>query len=139
MIFDGDRDKLGKYLRATADLMGLRDWHLQLPEANPESAQNGAECTVVYGQKRAIITYRDDWATWDVDQFRYLTVHELMHCHLWSLEQRICDVQEMIGGSAFTVLERAYRENLEHAVDGVARAWAETLPLPEGKRKKGKK
>lgn len=37
MIFDDNRDELGRYIRHMADLMGLSDWTIVLSDDHPPS------------------------------------------------------------------------------------------------------
>jgi hypothetical protein len=129
-LLNGDFDQLGIYVRAMADEMGLRDWYLTLSHKEPEDDTHGAECDVTYGQKNATLFYRDDWPEWDADTLRRMTAHELIHCHVWAMEQRMCDLRASIGSMAYDIFAMAFRHDLELAVDGMARAWAETLTLP---------
>lgn len=129
-VLKGDRDELGKYVRDMADEMGLRDWTIVLSHAEPDDDDHGAECDVTYGRKLATITFRDDWVQWDAERIRQLVAHELLHVHTWPMEQRLCDLKDLIGESAYTVASLAFRDALEHAVDGIATEWAATLPLP---------
>lgn len=127
---DGDLHRLGNYVRAMADEMGLRDWYLHIPADQPTDMTHGAECDVTYGQKVATITFRDDWPTWGADRLRSLVTHELIHCHTWEMEQRIADLRDTLGGPTYELYSLGFRHAHERAVDGIARAWAETLPLP---------
>ena len=130
-LLDDSRDELGQYIREMADLMGLRDWHLIIAD-DPliDDPDANARVSVVFGQKRASIEFPPDWAERDADGFRRTICHELVHCHLWSMEQRVDDLCGVLGSAAYMVASNAMKEAHELATDGIASAWAETLPLP---------
>jgi hypothetical protein len=139
VILDGDRDELGKYVREIADLVGLRDWVVGVADDTPDREDANAQACVPFGRRAVMIKFSPGWADRDPDELRQTVVHELVHCHLWSLDQRICDLHGIIGSAAYEVLEKAHHENLEHAVDAIALAWSETLPLPIKAKKTRKK
>lgn len=129
-VLNGNRKQLHKYVRHMADLIGLRDWTITMGSESPDDPTHGADCDVTYGQKVAKIRFREDWPTMPVEDIRWLAVHELVHVHLWPMEQRMCDLRGVIGVTAYEVTSLAFRDALEHAVDGIARELAEHLPLP---------
>lgn len=129
-ILDGDRDALGRYVRDMADLMGLRDWTVGIASDPPEDDEANASVEVTFGRRYAMIKFSATWTERAPEEMRQTVVHELAHCHLWSMNQRICDLHNLLGTGTYEVMEKAYRENLELAIDAIAQAWAETLPLP---------
>jgi hypothetical protein len=129
-LLKGDRGELGRYVRELADLVGLRDWTIVMKHGEPANDTSGADINVRYGQKVADIRFRTGWETMPADDLRWLVTHELVHCHLWRLDQRLCDVKPVMGDTAYTLYQFAVQEELEHTVDGIARTWARTLPLP---------
>lgn len=133
-VLKGDRDQLGEYLRELADLMGLRDWYLTMSHEEPVDDTHGAECAVTYGQKAATITFREDWSTWGVEEVRRLAVHELIHCHMESMQWSLNNVKHLVGVTAFNVIGDAFVDSMEVAIDGMAREWAKMLPLPIKKK-----
>jgi hypothetical protein len=130
MIFDGDRDELGKYVRNMADLMGLRDWHLKLMNDPPDDPEAAACCEVIYGQKYALIRFHRDWTSADPEELRSTVIHELIHCHVEPMRWSVNNVKHVVGTAMFEVIFDAFSDALEVAVDGMARAWAESMPLP---------
>lgn len=129
-LLKGDRDQLGLYIRDMADMLGLRDWTFFHSYDAPDNSGAGADCHVTFGQKHAKLRFQSDWPTWKADELRHVVVHELLHCHLWTVDQRFCDLKPLIGESAYLVAETAHREALELAIDGMAVEWAQLLPLP---------
>lgn len=129
-LLNGDRDALGEYVREMADLMGLRDWMMGIADDPPDNDDANAQVDVPYGRWWASIKFNPSWPERDPEDLRRTVAHELVHCHLWSMHQRVCDLHDLLGSTVYQVLNKAFTENLEHAVDGIAYAWAESLPLP---------
>lgn len=130
MIFDGDRGELGRYVRHLADLMGLRDWYLRLGDEAPEDEDWDGQCHVVYGRKVATISFRGGWEAWEPERLRWVAAHELIHCHVEPTRWSINNFKHAVGGDMYNVIYDAFTDDIEVAVDGMAQAWAEFLPLP---------
>lgn len=130
MILKGDRDELGKYMRELADLMGLRDWTVNVLDEAPDDDHHAADVEVRYGRRWANVRLASDWASERPESLRATCVHELLHCHLKPTEWALNNAQLPLGTLAFGILEGAYNDALEVAVDAIATSWAETLPLP---------
>ena len=129
---DADLKTLGDYIRARADDMGLRDWTLIL-KAEPLDESDGAYAKVepVDGQKHAVIHVCKDFRTETADTQRMAIVHELVHCHMASVQffARV-DLADVVG-SAGMLLQKGLERDIEYAVDGIAVAWAEKFPMIE--------
>lgn len=140
MIFDGDLRRLADYVRDMADRIGLTEHAISVGCGPMEVEGHGAECELITGQKRATITFREDWPHWSAKQLCQTVAHELIHCHVNPVMfSTMMLVEDQVSSAIYGVIWKVAEERLEFAVDGIAMAWAETLPLPEGKRKKGKK
>lgn len=135
-LLGGDHHALGGYARELADRMGMRDWTVRV-DAVPADDDNAGECRVTYGQRRATLRVSADWATRAPDDLRNTICHELLHCHLEPVTWAINNGQVPLGSTAFVIFEGAFRDAMELAVDGIATAWAETLPLPVRKADAG--
>lgn len=138
MIFDGDREQLGHYVREMADLCGLRDWTFRVDEGEPGNEHWSGSCEVVYGRKYAIIRFAPGWADQAPEDLRNTCVHELIHCHVKPMEWTVNNTQDHLPPAMFGMLTAGYSDSEELAVDGIATAWAERLPLPMLAEKKGK-
>lgn len=130
MIFDGDRDQIEPYLRELADLMGLKDWEIVVPDREPEKESSGADCVAYYGRKKAEIAFNSKWGDMKVEDFRCLCVHELIHCHTRPMEEPIHNIKSFVGEPAYNITYLSFSDALEYAVDAIATEWARTLPLP---------
>lgn len=129
MILNGDHHELGQYVREIADLCGLRDWTVRVDVATADDNHAG-ECAVTYGRKFGTVRLAEDWASEEPDTVRQTVVHELLHMHTEPIFWAVNNAQDVLGTATFTVLEGGVRDALEVAIDGIATAWAETLPLP---------
>lgn len=118
---DVDRDRLAVYLRDLADRMGLKDWSI---EVLTEWAGDGAHAEVkcVNGQKRAKVRFDRDWRDQTPEVLRHTCCHELVHCHLAPL---LAEADRRLSGVNVATFEML----LEYGVDGIADAWAPSLPL----------
>ncbi len=145
MIFDGDRHELGKYIREIADIMGLRDWHVDLriaPLKTDEPDDDSvplAEIQCAFGRRYAHVTFVPGWENGDPEMVRMVVCHELVHAHLSLMGWITNNVHDALGNVAFSVFRASYHDAEELAVDAIATAWAETLPLPVKAKKPRKK
>lgn len=134
-LLKGDRDELGAYLGHLADLMGLRDWTIGLANDPPQSDPHDGhivegECLVSYGRKVAMIAVPANWDDQAPDELRRVLVHELIHCHQEPVQWAFNTAANRLGFEAGSVARDAFTGAFEVAVDGIATAWARTLPLP---------
>lgn len=141
MILDGDRDRLGNYVRELADLMGLRDWTFDIPPYPPvptvhEGHRALASTDIAYGRRVATICFADDWAKWRRSDLRNTVVHELVHCHFVVVQWQTDLAESYMSNGEWAMYANGARTAMELHVDAVASAWAETLPLPGKKRRK---
>lgn len=110
------------YVRHLADSMRLRDWDFCIAD---ELAAVGAMASIlcVSGRKLGTIRFNEAFLAEDESEQRYIVVHELTHCH--------CALADAIAESEIDEDHvDAYQLASEHAVDGVAMALAQFMPLP---------
>lgn len=138
-LLNGDQHEIGAYVREMADLMGLRDWTVQTDVADNVEITNhryvrgnpGASSLVIHGRRAVTVTLRSDWPEWDASDMRQTIAHELVHAHVVVMVWAFNNVQAVIGSTAlFEMADSAFDDAHELAVDAIATAWAETLPLP---------
>lgn len=142
MIFDGDRDKLADYVWSLATAMKLGDWRIKLADSPPPSPPSGDApggfCNVIYGRKYAVIQLADDWASWPDWELRETVTHELVHCHTVQMQWAFNNITHSVSQNVYDTLHGAWTDALEISIDGIAVAWARTLPLPVTAKKKRK-
>lgn len=129
-------DKEGQYwadyIGELAELMGLKDWHLELNNRAPNGDTAIGEIECVYGRKYGIVRLKEGWGQRKPEDQRQTIAHELIHCHLEPLVQHVeNDLKGTLGKEAYDMLVWSQRRTLEYAVNDIARAWAASLPLPK--------
>lgn len=123
-----ERRELNAYIRELADLMGLRDWTFDLA-AQPSKSDTYASIHCVHGQRHAKLKLCREFRTLTPAYQRATLVHELVHCHVEDADELARTLAtEELGRQAAKTFERAFELALEHAVDGIAEAWAPKLP-----------
>lgn len=131
-----DRKALGRYLRALADSLELRDWTIVV-EHEPVTDESDdekilADVRTTSGRKIAHVRVCPDFRDRDRQDIRHILVHELVHVHLAQLQaQSENDLADLVGKPADTVFFRSFCRNLEYAVDAIASALAKHQPLIE--------
>lgn len=123
---------LEPWMGKIASLMGLSHWSIFRSPERPDGENTIASVQPVYGRYYAVLRLSDGFLDRESpsDQ-RNTIVHECLHIHLAQL-QRIAE--ENIPESVFP----QFRLALEYAVDGMAKAWSEHMPLPPQSKTKGK-
>lgn len=121
------------YLREIADLLWLRDWTIEIESDEPESSEAIAAIRPIWGRRRALIRFRDDFWNMDSEDQRQTIVHELIHCHFAESLHWAREVMKARPHGAYLLMH-------ETSVDALADAIASLLPLPtktvSGKTKK---
>lgn len=117
------REEFKPYLRQLADLMGLKDWVVEIDSDSPERNDAAASADCAYGHRHIIVALSDHFLSDSPSEQRYVIVHELVHAHLAPLHHYL---HRTLKDSHW----EGYKLVLEYAVDGVAMAWAPHLPLP---------
>lgn len=130
-------EDLVDYLAVLGGHLELRDWTLslyRLPLDDDEEAF--AQVVPTYGQKRATVHLCRDFAKLDPDTALRVLVHELLHCHLDSVERHLDEVlPDLVGKPIADLIGAAVHERIEFAVDAIADAIAPHLPpLPAKNR-----
>ena len=118
------------YIRSLADVMGLRDWEIDLAREYAEDPDTGAQCQTTYGRKIATIVFGQGFLACDPETQRYYCVHELLHCHTCPVHTAVANACGRLGSDAFSILDGTHRDAIEFAVDGIGVAYAKFLPLP---------
>jgi hypothetical protein len=125
---------LGEYIRWVANEMGLRDWWIHLAKEPPEGEDADASIFPTQGRKHAVIHVCRGFRELLPDVQRQVIVHELIHCHLAAAEDVIrldlC-ATAILGQAVYDMTWSTFKRSVEYAVDGMADAWAEKLPLIE--------
>lgn len=135
-----EKKALLTYVRMIADRMGLRDWRFDVLEQEPETGkeyegtnfQASASCEPTPNQRRASLRFADDFSSKSRDEARHILVHELLHCHMAAVYE--CGrngVLDQLSQSTYNMFMFSFTQAWETAIDAIAIAWAEKLPLPK--------
>lgn len=125
-----ERKTLEAYTRSVADSMCLQDWTIHLDWENPAGDGDGASIAWPEGRKNAAIRLSAEFTDYDAEEQRYVIVHELVHCHLASMQDTVEeDLQVHLGRPTYDIYSRSFRRALEYGVDALASALASYMPL----------
>jgi hypothetical protein len=143
--------ELDRYVRYCADVMGLRDWQINVlderPEepdtADPDKFQAIASMTPITGRRIGNFRMLEDLHEHPREEIRVTVAHELIHCHFAHLvETNRIGLLNLLGQQSYDIHMSHFVLITEHAIDAIAHAWAEFLPLirwPDTKKKGGGK
>ncbi len=120
---------LNRYVGQLADLMGLSEWRLRLGDDDADQG-NGADVSVIYGMQSATIRFDPEWPDWEPEQLRHYTAHELIHCHTERIDWAVQNIKDGLGHIGWNIFSLSFKDAEEQAIDNIAWAWAQTLPLP---------
>lgn len=123
-----DRQALAAYVRFVADRLELRDWTLVL-EPEPPDQDIEAHVRPLFGRRVAALRFSTQFRGLDADRQRYVVCHELVHLHLDRISTYLeNDLEALVGKPAHAVVWSRHVEDVEMAVDGMAEAFAPTVP-----------
>lgn len=118
------------YIRQLADLLGLKDWRIELDRDPTTRAEAGASNFTYYGRRVADITLGPAFKSYAVDLQREIITHELLHCHFARMHAGVCDYAESHGDGNESYFAQSHLRDFEAVVDTVAVIVAPFLPLP---------
>jgi hypothetical protein len=116
--------------RQFANLMGLRDWSVEVTRTPPFDPDALATCQVADGRRHLRLSFARDFPSLPPEEQRHALVHELIHPHLASMDHTVReDLAGELGGAAYRLFRARFIRDLEGAVDALAGVIAPTLPL----------
>lgn len=132
------RTKRGKYwshyIRDLADRMELRDWSV-IVRRKPTKKTFGAGLHCTYGRKIMEISLAPNFNAFSPERQRHYLVHELVHVHLWGVNQAMADARANHPKCWVKMLELTMQNAEEYGVDALAEIIAKSMPFPPVKRK----
>lgn len=137
-LMDGDLHVLAEYVREIADKMGLRDWTIHVRQEPVDDSDACADIEIIQGRRSAFLRFDSGWSIGKKEELRNTVIHELLHAHTKPMQWVVNSTQDLLGIPVFSVINNAYSDAEEIAIDSIATAWAEALPLPRTDRSKGK-
>ncbi len=124
---------LARYIRSIADALGLRDWTFDLSHQPAHDVNEMASIECVFGRRFAVIQVCANFADLDPELQRHVVVHELLHAAMSGTHSYVYhSLPSLLGESGWSAFESAYRQQEEHATDGIAAAIGRGFPLWEG-------
>ena len=123
------QQKLEKYLIGLASQMGLQGWLVRLMP-DPCDPARAMEVDVVYARRIANVRVHENWEDFRREEIRINCVHELIHCHIAPMTWAVNNLEPIVGGPVFQLFDKGFEDQMEVAVDNMATAWAELMPLP---------
>lgn len=123
---------LARYIRAAADVLGLRDWAITLDSEPCEDEAHAATVVTIRERRHAFIRVAPEFATYDAEEQRHVIAHELAHVHMDGDLDYLTEVlPHIIGIATWVPMEAALRALHEQGIDGVAIGMEARLPLWE--------
>jgi len=121
---------LQAYVDTVKDRLGLRDWAIRVHEDEaPEGAM--AFFWAATAQKVGLILVCEDFFEFGAREQRNAVAHELLHAHHAPNFHVIRDVvPELMSAKAYEPFRAHWEQTHEYAIDGVAKAIAQFLPMP---------
>lgn len=125
-----NRAWLEPYVRKLADMMGLPHWVIELKEGWPDEAGRGTICVFRNNNYyTADLSFHED--AYSDDDLRSGVAHEMVHLLTRDYDQALSSIEGQLLPATWAVLADRMQHEMEQAVDAIARAWAETLPIPD--------
>jgi hypothetical protein len=125
-----DDVSLYAWVRVAANTVGLTDWDFELVDEHlPNDVM--ARINIPTGRRHARIMLGEQYHLSTPHEQRATIVHELLHCHFDAVgDLATRTLPDILGLAAWSVYEEANELLTEQAVDAIAVAFAEFLPLP---------
>jgi hypothetical protein len=117
-------------VRRYADLLGLKDWRIEVMREHPKEDSDLGECRVIYGRRMAQILFCQSFFEVNPEEQRSTIIHELLHCHFDSPFQEAAKLQDHVNPAVWHVFHASYHERTELVVDTIAEAIGRLMPLP---------
>jgi hypothetical protein len=120
---------LGAYAAELAESFGLRDWTIVFKCG--VDGDEMANCLVSENRRNAVITFSNEWHTWDTQVLKATVVHELLHCHWAQVEHLDHNLQYALGIHLWNMHQTAFNSAHEYAIDTVSECVARLMPDPK--------
>lgn len=130
------REELGfwaSYMQHLANRMGLSEWELSVnKDTSLDLDEVTAQCKISTSRHAACIGLSRHFIKDASDYERRVTmVHELLHCHLYQIEQHLSlAFPEYPQKNHVVLLQAEISRSVEFAIDDMAVAWAKQFPTP---------
>lgn len=122
-------DALTRNARKYADLLGLRDWVVDVAHGPPRDPTQTMSVTLATGRRHLELRAASEFDELDEEDQRHALTHELVH----AVVRELADMHETVareayGGVAYRVHMEYARRRFEETVDHMATVWARSMP-----------
>lgn len=124
------KNALERYISDAQQIMNLGQWKIELSET-PCEEDALAEIEVSDNLWQAKIRVAHGFFKEKPDEQRDTIVHELLHVHTAGIERSRDRMEKTLGELAWSVFQAAMDNEVERAVDAIAKIVSPTVPLPE--------
>jgi hypothetical protein len=120
---DPRRQKWVPYFRKIGDMLGLKDWILEIGNDEPSDRSAMASAHCVPGRKSGWFRLSQNFLECTAEEQRMMVLHELVHCHF--------EMSFSMASDHMAEDKRAiFRTLTEYGIDGISVALAPLFPLP---------
>ena len=121
---------LERYISEAQQTLNLGQWKIEL-EDSPCEDDALAEIEVSENLWQARIRVAYSFFKEKPEEQRDTIVHELIHVHTAGIERSRDRMEKILGELAWPVFQASMENEVERAVDALAKIVAPTLPIPE--------
>lgn len=112
---------LAEYVTYLQAILEISDWRIELLGTYPDGDDAAAMIKCTYGQRVAQVSLCKDFFEYDGDRQRHYLVHEIVHVLTDGCDNVIENgLSILLGMPAFTVLQEAWRVQVEYLTDHLA-------------------
>ena len=124
------KNALERYISEAQQTLNLGQWKIEL-EDSPCEDDALAEIEVSENLWQARIRVAHSFFKEKPEEQRDTIVHELIHVHTSGIERSRDRMEKTLGELAWPVFQASMENEVERAVDALAKIVAPTLPIPE--------
>jgi hypothetical protein len=125
-----DRLAIEVYVDTCKDLLGLKDWKIVYKVCEEPAKEAEADISCAHG-KIAYLRLNKSFFTFSPEYQRNVICHELVHMHLFAVDDCFMSTRECLGGAAYSVLDNLFTEASENATQTFSHLLEGLLPLPK--------
>lgn len=124
------REAVESYIAYLQDVLRLRDWTITVDWSKPTGKDAWATMTQMSDSKHATLRMSPEFTTTPPRLHGQILLHEMVHCHLFQMENlATTSVSALAGKEATALFSRAYTSANELVTDALADAF-EPLVVP---------
>lgn len=124
------KNALERYISEVQQIMNLGQWKIELSDV-PSEEDALAEIEVSENLWQAKIRVAHGFFKEKQDEQRDTIVHELIHVHTAGIERARDRMEKTLGDLAWPIFQASMENEVERAVDALAKVVSQSVPLPE--------